>query len=67
MSDLDDEAARTTALLEGKCVRHVWRRRAGEVGLEFTDGTRLFVNAIGSGVELSVTGGRPRGQAGPAD
>ncbi len=54
--DLDDEARRATDLLAGKTVLHVWRHRASEVGVEFTDGTRLFVNTVPDGaVELSIT------------
>lgn len=56
---LESEAAHATALLAGKVVRTVWRHRTGEVGIEFTDGTRLFVDAQPGGeVELSITGGR---------
>lgn len=56
MPDLDDEAKRATAMLEGKSVRQVWRHRVGEVAVEFTDGTRLFVDASGGELELSITG-----------
>lgn len=56
MVDLDDEAKRASAMLEGKSVRQVWRHRVGEVGVEFTDGTRLLVNASGGELELSITG-----------
>lgn len=54
--NLKNEAERVTELLHGKVVRAVWRHRAGEVGLEFTDGTRFFVDALSSGgLDLSVT------------
>ena len=56
MVDLDDEAKRATAMLKGKAVRQVWRPRAGEVGVEFTDGSRWFVDASGSELEISITG-----------
>jgi hypothetical protein len=52
------EAERASELLRGKEVAVVWRHRKGEVGIEFTDGTRLFVDKTDEGVELSITGGR---------
>ena len=55
---LSDEAVRAAALLRGKEVATVWRHRKNEIGIEFTDGTRLFVDATADGVEISVTGGR---------
>ena len=55
--DLNQEARRATELLAGKTVRHVRRHRAAEVVIEFTDGTRLFVDGIGAGLEVSVTNG----------
>jgi len=39
----------------GKIVSIVWRHRPGEVLVEFTDGTRLFVDAKGDKAELSIT------------
>jgi hypothetical protein len=54
---LEDEAARLTDLLRGKVVKVVWRHRPKEVGIEFNDGTRLFVDAVSNGLECSVTGG----------
>jgi len=38
-------------------LRDVWRHRRDEVGIEFHDGTRLFVDAATDGLDLSVTGG----------
>jgi hypothetical protein len=35
----------------------VWRHRPGEVGIEFNDGTRLFVDSVSNGLDFSVTGG----------
>lgn len=55
--DLDEEARLATDMLAGKSVRRVLRHHAGEVGIEFTDGTRLFVDGV-DGVELSITAGR---------
>lgn len=56
--NLEDEARRATELLRGKVVRTVWRHRTREVGAEFTDGTRPFVDATAEGgLELSITEG----------
>ena len=54
-SDLEAEAIRATEMLRGRVVRQVWRHRPGEIGLEFEDGTRLFVDSS-STLELSITG-----------
>ncbi len=59
MQDLEDEAKRVTEHLGGKRVRTIWRHRAGELAVEFSDGTRLFVDAKGDVLELSITGGSP--------
>ncbi|RZL39328.1 MAG: hypothetical protein EOP35_03920 [Rubrivivax sp.] len=56
-SKLQWEAERATEMLRGKTVATVWRHRAGEVGIEFSDGTRLFVDHTSTGVELSITEG----------
>ena len=56
--DLENEARRATDILRGKVVRVVWRHRSKEIGLEFTDGTRLFVDVTAAGeLEVSITGG----------
>ena len=52
---LKDESERATSLLEGKVVLRVFRNRAKEVGIEFTDGTRFFVDHQPSELELSIT------------
>jgi hypothetical protein len=57
-SSLSTEAERATELLRGKEVATVWRHRKQEVGIEFTDGTRLFIDWKQDGIELSITGGR---------
>lgn len=54
-SELEAEAKRATEMLKGKVVSIVWRHRKGEVGIEFADGTRLFVDHTNSGVEISIT------------
>jgi hypothetical protein len=55
--DLAQEAARATEILHGKVVARIARHRDTEVLVEFTDGTRLFVDRSESAVELSITGG----------
>jgi len=55
--NLEQEAERATELLKGKVVAKVMRHRVKEVCIEFTDGTRLFVDQKPDGVELSITDG----------
>jgi hypothetical protein len=55
MRELEDEGTKLTYLIRGKTVKVVRRHRSGEVLIEFDDGTRLFINAIPAGLELSVT------------
>lgn len=57
-NQLSDEATRASELLRGKVVSHIVRHRESEVLIEFTDGTRLFVDRSSSGVELSITVGQ---------
>ncbi len=57
MADLEDEASRATEMLAGKAVRQVWRHRSGEVVIEFADRSRLFADARGGDIELSITAG----------
>lgn len=53
--DIENEAKEATKLLEGKIVSNVFRHRIEEVGIEFTDGTRLFIDIKAEGLELSIT------------
>jgi hypothetical protein len=53
---LKSEAERATRLLQGKAVSKVRRHHPAEVLIEFSDGTRLFVDKTNDGVELSITG-----------
>src|SRR6266545_6646792 len=68
---LQDESRRATELLRDKVVSRVISHRSTEVGIEFTDGTRLFVDRASDGVELSITdmpqppGVRPESAAQP--
>jgi hypothetical protein len=52
---LIEEAARATEMLKGKVVENVWRHREGEFGIQFTDGTRVFVDAADVALEVSIT------------
>lgn len=56
---LEREAKAIEELLAGKVLTGVIRHRSNEVVLQFSDGTRLFVNAqIQGSLDFSVTGGR---------
>lgn len=52
---LGEESEKASTLLRGKVVAAVVRHRPTEVLLEFTDGTRLFVDIAGETLELSIT------------
>jgi hypothetical protein len=54
---LEEETERLDLLLRGKTISRTFRHRQGEVGFEFSDGTRFFAHHTADGVELSVTGG----------
>ena len=53
-----DEASRATELLRGKVVSAVLRPREKTVLIECEDGTRLFVDLVADGLELSITEGK---------
>jgi molybdopterin-binding protein len=55
--NLEEESERATQMLKGKVVALVTRHRNEEVCVEFSDGTRLYVDRSEDGVELSITGG----------
>lgn len=54
---LQEETHLATRMLKGKVVRRAWRHRLKELGIEFTDGTRLFVDSKKNGLEISITDG----------
>jgi len=57
---LEEEADRLIELLRGKTVAKAWRHRDWEVVLEFTDGTRFFVDSVTKQpIDLSVTTTEP--------
>jgi hypothetical protein len=55
MTDFEKEAQDITQLLQGKAVRAVKRFRAKEVLIEFTDGTRFFIDGVPNGFDFSIT------------
>jgi len=42
-------------MLKGKIVERVWRHLPKEIGIEFMDGSRLFVDMETDGLEMSIT------------
>ncbi len=53
--NLEEEAERATKILHGKIVNVLWRHSEKQVGIQFTDGTRLFVDHSEGSVEVSIT------------
>jgi len=53
--ELPAEARRATRMLSGKTVKKVWRHRAAELGIEFDDGSRLFIDPRNRGLEITIT------------
>ena len=53
--NLKKEARQLTKMLKGRTVDVVWRHRRNEVGIEFTDGTRLFIDQTPDGLDYSIT------------
>lgn len=52
--ELETEAARLESFIRRKVVKTVWRHRPAELGIEFDDGVRLFVDSHDEGLEFSV-------------
>ncbi len=57
MQELEKEAKRATEMLKDKKVFIIFRHRIGEFGIEFTDGTRLFIDHEPEGLEITITEG----------
>jgi hypothetical protein len=55
IKQLGEQSEKASTLLSGKVVARVVRNRSTEVLIEFTDGTRLFVDIAGDSLELSIT------------
>ncbi len=56
--NLKQESEFATRLLKNKVVFRVTRHRSKEVAIEFTDGTRIFVDHKPEELEISITGGQ---------
>ena len=55
---LELEADSIQEHLNNKCITRILRPRENELCIEFTDGTRFFVNSsVGEALEFSITGG----------
>lgn len=52
---LEHEAFTATRILRGKTLKEVVRHGRREMGIFFTDGSRLFVDQTLHGFELSIT------------
>lgn len=58
-TNLELEAKKLTSLLGNKKVSEIYRHRESELCIEFSDGSRLFVNCNENrSLELSITGCR---------
>jgi len=53
--NLKKEARQLTKMLRGRTVDVVWRHRKKEVGIQFIDGTRLFIDQTPDGLDYSIT------------
>ena len=58
--ELKAEARQLTRWLKGKTVQRVWRHRATEVGIQFEDGARLFIDHCANGLEWSGARAYPK-------
>ena len=54
--DLAAEAERVAGLLRGKAVARIWQHRPEALGIEFADGTKLYIEQQSSGLEMNVIG-----------
>ena len=52
---LAEESKRATQLLRGKKISKVWRHRKKEIAIEFDDGSRLFIDHLFGGLDISIT------------
>jgi cytoskeletal protein CcmA (bactofilin family) len=55
-AELAAEAERITALLKGKAVQRVWQHRPEAMGIEFADGTKLYVEKRSDGLDVNIIG-----------
>jgi len=54
--DLNEEAKRATDMLKNKKIEMILRHHKNEITIQFTDGSRLFIDQTPDGLELSITG-----------
>ena len=54
--DLETEAVGLRRMLVGKVGKEVWRHRANELGIEFTDGSRFLLDRVEGGLEFPLQG-----------
>ena len=54
--DLAAEAERVTAMLKGKTVLRIWQHRPEAMGIEFADGTKLYVERNTDGLDMNIIG-----------
>lgn len=52
--ELKAEARIVTKMLREKVVKKIWRHTPLEIGIQFEDGTTLFVDIKEEGLELSI-------------
>ena len=57
LASLEEEAAKMSDMLRGKIVKAIKRHRTKEVMIEFSDGTRLFVDRTAEGLDFSIADG----------
>ncbi len=53
--NLEEEVNRAEAMLKNKVVSIIFPNRKQDFGIEFKDGTRLFVDKVQEGLEISIT------------
>ncbi len=53
--NIEEETKKIEKFIKNKVVVKVFRNRKNEFGIEFEDGTRLFIDRVEEGLELSVT------------
>ena len=55
-AQLAAEAERISGLLKGKTLLRVWQHRPEAMGIEFDDGTKLYVERITGGLDVNIIG-----------
>ena len=58
MRNLKEESIEATKLLAGRKVQAVVRHKSSEVLIQFSDGSRLFIDISNNELELSISGGK---------